>query len=150
MKEAVQEQIRLFAFLRVSLELLMKSPSNHKAKQRRSSIIGKISVHRVVAGVAVGLAMLLLFTTILFAILFFGTRREQVPIWPSSKNSLNGRYATAAVASDHVRCSEIGRNVLIEGGNAVDAAIAVLICLGVVHPMSSGLGGGHFMTIYNA
>ncbi|VDM41040.1 unnamed protein product [Toxocara canis] len=118
---------------------------------RRLSFGGKISIHRVVAGVAVGLASLLFFTTILFAVLYFGTRKEHVPEWPGSKDSLNGRYAIAAVASDHVRCSEIGRwNVLIQGGNAVDAAIAVTICLGVVHPMSSGLGGGHFMTIYNA
>lgn len=39
---------------------------------------------------------------------------------------------------------------MIEGGNAVEAAITILVCLGVINPMSSGLGGGHFMTIYNA
>ncbi|VDK86087.1 unnamed protein product [Onchocerca ochengi] len=36
------------------------------------------------------------------------------------------------------------------GGNAIDATIAALICIGVVNPQSSGLGGGFLMTIYNS
>ena len=42
------------------------------------------------------------------------------------------------------------RDVLIDGGNAIDAAIATLVCVGVTNPQSSGLGGGMLMTIYNA
>ena len=38
----------------------------------------------------------------------------------------------------------------LAGGNAVDAAIASMICIGVLDVLHSGLGGGHFMTIYNA
>lgn len=60
------------------------------------------------------------------------------------------RRATAAgsmVASDNSRCGQIGRDVLGTGGNAVDASVAVALCLGVVNPVSSGLGGGAFITI---
>ncbi|WOK92146.1 gamma-glutamyltranspeptidase 1 [Canna indica] len=52
-----------------------------------------------------------------------------------------------AVATDDHRCSRIGRDVLREGGHAVDAAVASALCLGVVSPASSGIGGGAFMLV---
>lgn len=39
--------------------------------------------------------------------------------------------------------------MLSEGGNAIDASIATLFCIGAVNPQSAGLGGGFFMTIYD-
>ena len=42
----------------------------------------------------------------------------------------------------------IFRDVLKEGGTAVDGAIAALVCNGAVHSHSMGLGGGFFMTIF--
>ncbi|CAN4097256.1 unnamed protein product [Withania somnifera] len=54
------------------------------------------------------------------------------------------------VAADDGRCSRIGRDVLREGGHAVDAAVATALCLGVVSPGSSGIGGGAFMVVRSA
>jgi gamma-glutamyltranspeptidase/glutathione hydrolase len=45
---------------------------------------------------------------------------------------------------------EAGLKVLREGGSAVDAAVAIQAVLGLVEPQSSGLGGGAFMTYYDA
>ncbi|KFK29478.1 hypothetical protein AALP_AA7G139300 [Arabis alpina] len=52
------------------------------------------------------------------------------------------------VAADHEKCSEIGAEVLGRlGGTAVDAAVAVAFCLGVMNPSSSGIGGGALMVV---
>lgn len=37
-----------------------------------------------------------------------------------------------------------------EGGNAIDSAIAVLLCMGVTIPESLGLGGGSMIVIYHS
>ena len=56
---------------------------------------------------------------------------------------------TAAVATDDARCSFIGKDMLAQGGSAIDAAIAATMCLGVVSPGSSGIGGGCFILTHN-
>ncbi|KAH9847137.1 gamma-glutamyltranspeptidase [Lenzites betulinus] len=57
------------------------------------------------------------------------------------------RATNGAVASENELCSEIGVNVLKDGGNAVDAAVSTTLCIGVVNMFSSGIGGGGFMTV---
>ena len=54
------------------------------------------------------------------------------------------------VAAANPLAVEAGLNVLRKGGSAVDAAVAVQAVLGLVEPQSSGIGGGSFMTYYDA
>ncbi|XP_072311531.1 glutathione hydrolase 5 proenzyme [Eucyclogobius newberryi] len=63
------------------------------------------------------------------------------------KACTSGSYRRAAVSADSRLCSQIGKNMLQEGGSAVDGAIAALLCTSVVNPQSMGIGGGSIVTI---
>ncbi len=56
----------------------------------------------------------------------------------------------AMVAAAHPLAARAGVQVLKEGGNAIDALVAVQMALNVVEPQSSGLGGGCFIVYHDA
>jgi gamma-glutamyltranspeptidase/glutathione hydrolase len=54
------------------------------------------------------------------------------------------------VAAEQPLACQIGTRILAQGGNAVDAAVAVNAALGVVAPMANGMGGDLFAIVYEA
>ena len=54
------------------------------------------------------------------------------------------------VVSQHYLATEVGKNILDQGGNAIDASVAVAFALAVVLPRAGNIGGGGFLVLYNA
>jgi gamma-glutamyltranspeptidase/glutathione hydrolase len=55
----------------------------------------------------------------------------------------------AALATSSPAATQIGLRVLKDGGNAIDAAVAVSFALAVLEPKATGLGGGGFLVYYD-
>jgi len=68
---------------------------------------------------------------------------------PTPKSPVASGFG-GAVASIDADATAIGTKVLRDGGNAVDAAVAVAAALGVTDPFSAGVGGGGFFVFYDA
>jgi gamma-glutamyltranspeptidase/glutathione hydrolase len=84
-----------------------------------------------------------------------------LPLWPPGAPAAPwdperkaGRSETLAthglVAASHPLAAQIGLDVLKAGGNAVDAAIAVNAALGLMEPMSCGIGGDLYALVWDA
>lgn len=64
------------------------------------------------------------------------------------KQPLRGKRAI--VVSAHPLASDAGLEMLQEGGNAIDAAVATTFAISVVEPFSAGIGGGGFLLLRNS
>ncbi|MDH4132235.1 MAG: gamma-glutamyltransferase, partial [Gemmatimonadota bacterium] len=69
------------------------------------------------------------------------------PAWPLAGQEKVATGRQAMVAAGNVIASNVGRAVLQQGGNAVDAAVAVGFAMAVVDPEAGNIGGGGFMLI---
>lgn len=87
-----------------------------------------------------------------FSILAYSCRVEKkvdydVPIYELTKSIVDD---SAMVVTAHPIASQVGKDIMLRGGNAVDAAIAVQFSLAVCYPVAGNIGGGGFMVYRSA
>ena len=97
--------------------------------------------HRPVTAVTAGAALLLGVTLVSAPV-------QADPRYPVKTPTSKG-YG-GAVSSVDPEASKVGLDVLKNGGNAVDAAVATAAALGVTEPYSAGIGGGGYFVYYDA
>jgi gamma-glutamyltranspeptidase/glutathione hydrolase len=72
------------------------------------------------------------------------------PLLAHAAAPLETESAQGMVVTSQHYASDVGAAVLRQGGNAIDAAVAVGYALAVTHPCCGNLGGGGFMIIHLA
>ena len=85
----------------------------------------------------------------LFALLLLVAFVPAAPAVDAVRPSAPAHPPGVAIASAHTLATQAGLDVIAQGGNAFDAAIAVSSTLSVVEPISSGLGGGGFFLLHD-
>ena len=83
--------------------------------------------------------LLLLLFLLLISLATFSARANQ-PVYGSN----------AMVVAEEPIAADVGLNVIEQGGNAVDAAVAMGFALAVTYPFAGNIGGGGFMLIHMA
>ncbi|MET0551127.1 MAG: gamma-glutamyltransferase [Xanthomonas sp.] len=87
---------------------------------------------------------------LLLALVLTPSAWAEAPVAEATTTAAAAHPPGAAIASGHRLATEAGLQILREGGNAFDAAVAVSSTLSVVEPISSGLGGGGFFLLHDA
>ncbi len=70
------------------------------------------------------------------------------PVYPAESTEESASFRNGMVVSEERTATLVGLSILKEGGNAVDAAVAVGFALAVTHPRAGNLGGGGFMLVH--
>jgi gamma-glutamyltranspeptidase/glutathione hydrolase len=79
---------------------------------------------------------------------FIGSAQQLVPFpYNIQKEALGD---TAMIVTAHPLATKVGLEILKNGGNAIDAAVAIQFALAVVYPQAGNIGGGGFMIYRDA
>jgi gamma-glutamyltranspeptidase/glutathione hydrolase len=83
--------------------------------------------------------------------LWTATACHAFPLFPrsSSNTSTFASGQNGVVVTEIGQCSQIGVDILKQGGSAADGIIAASLCVGVIGAYHSGLGGGGFLIVRN-
>ena len=96
---------------------------------------------------------LFLFTILFTSNLVSNEIKNQIQPEPSSNIQTEikkKKFKKQVVVTANDFATKIGIEILRNGGNAIDATVAIQLTLGLVEPQSSGLGGGIFITFHNS
>lgn len=91
------------------------------------------------------------FSSAVIAVLLLLSPSSLVSAIPTTFFDANGNAThipkLGAVASESSVCTQIGIDMLEKGGNAIDALVGTVFCVGTIGMYHSGIGGGGFMLV---
>ena len=95
----------------------------------------------------------IIITSFLVSISSFSYLRSEIIITPEAASGFTAkneaRTSKFMVSTANPYASKAGYNIIKNGGNALDAAIASQLVLNIVEPQSSGIGGGAFIVFWD-